>query len=134
VKTLLPVGLVAVVSCVGLGWWLGGESPAAVAGSTAGQDREVRPVVALNTAIASRSSTPLRWIPSDAERPDDAGALLRWVPSDAERADDRGASLTWTPRDAERVDDYGATLVWTATDAERDDDVGIVVRGSDHRA
>ena len=33
------------------------------------------------------------WIPRDAERDDDEGALLAWIAKDAERPDDAGVSF-----------------------------------------
>jgi hypothetical protein len=93
------------------------------------RNNEMSPAVPANRAIARGGQTPPSWVPSDAERVDDRGALMTWVPYDAERVDDRGASLTWIPTDAERDDDQGAFLTWTASDAERDDDIGVQVHG-----
>jgi len=134
-KTLVSVCLVALVLFLGLTWWLRTDGPAvdakadAVRNPDVVRNTEVSPAVQANPVIARSGQTPPRWVPSDAERVDDRGALTTWVPYDAERVDDRGASLTWTPTDAERDDDQGASLTWTAHDAERDDDVGVQVHG-----
>jgi hypothetical protein len=130
-KVFLSVCLVVLVLCVGLVWWVLSDSPAVVDAKTdASRNTEVIPV---NHAVGRSLPSPPTWIPTDAERPDDQGALATWVPADAERADDRGAALTWVPSDAERPDDQGAFLTWTATDAERDDSDGVPVRGAGPR-
>jgi hypothetical protein len=129
-KVFLSVCLVLLVFCVGLVWWLRPDAPAVVDGrADATRNQEVSPAVPANHAIGGSLPSPPSWIPTDAERPDDQGALATWVPTDAEREDDRGASLTWIATDAERADDQGAFMTWTATDAERDDSVGVTVRG-----
>ena len=46
--------------------------------------------------LASSNSPQIRsWIPSDAEREDDRGALTAWVATDAEREDDTGIPSNW---------------------------------------
>jgi hypothetical protein len=124
-KVLLSVCLVVLVFCVGLVWWVRSDGPAA----DAARNNKAGPALPANYAVGRSLSSPPSWIPTDAERPDDQGALATWVPTDAERKDDRGAALTWVPTDAERPDDQGAYLTWTATDAERDDSVGVPIRG-----
>ena len=128
-KTLVSVCVVALVFCLSLAWWVRSHGPAVDGRTDAVRNNEVSPAVPANRAIARGLPTPPSWVPSDAERVDDRGALMTWVPYDAERVDDRGASRTWTPTDAERDDDQGASLTWTAHDAERDDDVGVQVHG-----
>jgi len=127
-KTLVSVCLVALLLCLSLAWWARTQGPAVDGRVDAAHDNEVRPGFAANRAIANGWQGP-RWVPSDAERVDDLGALLTWVATDAERVDDRGIFLTWIPADAERNDDQGAFLTWTATDAERDDDIGVPMHG-----
>src|SRR2546421_530362 len=126
-KTLVSVCLVALVLCLGLAWWVRTEGPAVDGRADAVRNNEMSPAFLANGTIARSRQTPPSWVPSDAERVDDRGALMTWVPSDAELVDDRGASLTWIPTDAERDDDQGALLTWTASDAERDDDIGVQV-------
>jgi hypothetical protein len=128
-KTLVSVCLVALVLLLGLAWWVRTDGPAVDGRADAVRNNGMSPAVPANRAIARGGQTPPSWVPSDAERVDDRGALMTWVPYDAERVDDRGASLTWIPTDAERDDDQGAFLTWTASDAERDDDIGVQVHG-----
>ena len=133
-KTLVSVSVcLALVLCLGLAWWVRTDGPAVDGRADAVRNNEVNPAVPANPAIARGWQTPPSWVPSDAERVDDRGALMTWVPYDAERVDDRGASLTWIPTDTERDDDQGAFLTWTAYDAERDDDIGVQVRGGGYR-
>ena len=129
-KTLVSVCLVALFLGLGLAWWVRIDGPAVDARVDAVRNAEVNPVVTANRRVGSGQQSPPSWIPTDAERDDDRGALLAWVASDAERVNDQGAFLTWIATDAERDDDQGAFLTWTATDAERDDDIGVQVRGS----
>ena len=133
-KVFLSVCLVVLVFCVGLVWWVRSDAPAVVdAKADATRNNEAGPALPANYAVGRSLPSPPSWIPTDAERPDDQGALATWVPTDAELKDDRGAALTWVPTDAERSDDHGAYLTWTATDAERDDSVGVPIRGAGPR-
>ena len=149
-KTLVSVCLVALVLCLGLAWWVRtdvdgradagrGDGPHGPSNGlllpleAPARNNEMSPAGPVNGAIARGWQTPPSWVPYDAERMDDRGALMTWVPYDAERVDDRGASLTWIPTDAERDDDQGVVLAWTAYDAERDDDIGVQVLGGGHR-
>jgi hypothetical protein len=130
-KILVSVCLVALLFCLGLAWWARSTQGPAVDGRVdAVLNNQVRPGVTANRALSSGWQGPPRWVPSDAERVDDRGALLTWVATDAERVEDSRVFLTWVPTDAERNDDQGAFLTWIATDAERDDDVGVLMHGS----
>ena len=129
-KIFVDVCLVALPLCAGSSLWLRTDAlPVDVSVDPVRTD-EVNPSVTANRRIGSGWQSPPSWIPADAERDDDRGALLTWVASDAERVNDQGALLTWIATDAERDHDQGAFLTWTATDAERDDDIGVQVRGS----
>ena len=129
-KVLVLVCLFALLPCLGLAWWARAQWPVVGGRADAVVNNEMRPDVTANRTITSGWPSPPRWVPSDAERVDDRGALLTWVATDAERVDDRGPFLTWVATDAERNDDQGALLTWIATDAERDDDVGVLMHGS----
>src|SRR5438309_11334262 len=128
-KTFVSVCLVALFFCLGLAWWARTQGPVGDGRADAVVNNEVRPGVTANRTITSGWPSPPRWVPSDAERVDDRGALLTWVATDAERVDDRGPFLTCVATDAERNDDQGALLTWIATDAERDDGVGVLMHG-----
>ena len=111
-KIFVYVCLVALLLCAGLSLWLRTDAlPVDVKADAVSKDEVSRGVTA-NRRIGSGWASP------------------SWIPADAERDDDRGALLTWVATDAERWDDHGAFLTWTATDAERDDDIGVQISGS----
>ena len=129
-KSLVSVCLIAFVFLLGLSWWARTNVLLVDGTADAIPDEEVRPTVTANRAIGNGWLSPSSWVPTDAERDDDRGALLTWVPSDAERKADHGIFVAWVATDAERDDDQGASLSWTATDTERPDDIGVPMRGA----
>ena len=112
---ILVACVIALFFCLGMAWWVRTDGPSVDGRAEADRNDEVRPGITAILRNGSGWQSPPSWIPADAERDDDRGALLTWVATDAERENDQGVFLTWI-----------------ATDAERDDDIGVPMHGSGH--